>query len=388
MGYSSKYNRRRRAAKRLQKRLAIAALLCATVSAAAFMTLREQAPEAPGAYAGAGAALARPVAATVAAMDAPSAHAGARRVYPFSIVPGGVSGREEVVRMLQTDQVVAQHYAGLQAARLARVTVSKPRAVYVSYRKGDKVYWTAQKVTLAKGETLLTDGSNEIRGRCGNRISDTARLPVEANGPTMAMLDAATDPDADEAADRGRHASASSSDTSTDADGASGAVQLRFLAGYASGSGAAPGDARAPMLPATSGVGGAAAPSRPTLSATPTTTLSAQTGVGGDSGVSSGTPGLGGTGGSGGTGGTGGTSGAPPKTTPPPGGGVPPAGAPGNELPHLPTPPYGPGSPPVIIGKAPPKNNQVPEPDSLWLSGVALAAMVLVRRKARRGRQG
>jgi hypothetical protein len=392
MGFRSKYNRRLRAARRLQKRLAIAALLCVTVSAAALMTLRETAPAAPGAYAEASAAPAQPVAGTVAAIAAPAAHAGARRVYPFSIVPGGVSGREEVVHVLQTDQVVAQHYAGLQTARLATVTVSKPRAVYVSYRKGDKVYWTAQKVVLAQGETLLSDGSNEIRGRCGNRISDTPRLPVEANGPTMAMLDAAMDLDADEGDDGERRAGASSSDADADA----GAGQPQFLAGYAYAGAAAPGDARLPMLLATSGMGSGASPSRPAaLSATPTTLLGTQTGVAGDSNVSTGTPGNsgdtpGGTSGSdpGGTGGTGGTSDVPPKTTLPPGAGAPPGDSPPVELPPSPPSPYVPGTPPVVIGKAPVKTNQVPEPDSLWLSGIALAAMLLARRKARRTRQG
>jgi hypothetical protein len=423
MGYRSKYNRRLRAAKRLQKRLAIAALLCVTVSAAAFMTLRETAP-APSAYAEADAAPARPVVQTVAAISALSAHTGARRVYPFSIVPGGVSGREEVVHVLQTDQVVAQHYAGLQVARLGTVTVSKPRAVYVSYRKGDKVYWTAQKVVLAQGETLLSDGSNEVRGRCGNRISDTPRLPVEANGPTMAMLDAAMDLDADEADDGERQAGVSSSGASADAgaSSAAGAGQPRFLAGYAYGSGAAPSYARAPMLLAMSGMGGGASLSRPaTLSATPTTLLSTQTGVAGDSSVSSGTPGATGTSGTtaGGTSGPGtgsgadtGTSGADPGAT----SGTPGAGGSGGggggtydtppkstllsaigdpsddttpvDMPPLPQSLYEPDSLPVIVVKAPLKSSQVPEPDSLWLSGIALAAVLLARRKPRRAAQG
>ena len=431
MGYRSKYNRRLRAAKRMQKRLAIAALLCVTVSAAAFMTLRETLPAPSSAYAEADAAPARPVAQTVAAISAPSAHAGARRVYPFSIVPGGVSGREEVVHVLQTDQVVAQHYAGLQVARLGTVTVSKPRAVYVSYRKGDKVYWTAQKVMLAQGETLLSDGSNEIRGRCGNRISDVPRLPVEANGPTMAMLDAAMDLDADEGDDGERQASTSSSDTSADSASNAAQPQSQFLSGYAYSGGAAPGFARPPMLLAMSGMAGGAAPlSRPaSLSATPTTMLSTQTSVASDSSVSSGTPGTtgasgttgnigtttgdtsgsgtgsgtgtdsgtsggdagatSGTSGTSGTGGgSGGTSDTPPKTTLLPGVGDPSDDTTTVDMPPLPESLSEPGSLPVIIPKAPLKNNAVPEPDSLWLSGAALAALLLARRKPRRSPEG
>jgi hypothetical protein len=112
-----------------------------------------------------------------------------RPFYPYSIIPGGVGNREEIVQRVKTDQVVAHHYASFDVAKAHAVTVAKPRAVYVSYRKGDKVYWTAKKMTLAQGETLLSDGTNEIRGRCGNRISDTPMLPVAMHEPTEAELD-------------------------------------------------------------------------------------------------------------------------------------------------------------------------------------------------------
>jgi hypothetical protein len=113
----------------------------------------------------------------------------ARRIYPYSIVPGGVASRADLERRVTTDQVVARHYASFDIKKAHAVTVNKPRAVHVSYRKGDKVYWTKNKVMLAQGETLLSDGANEMRGRCGNRISDTAMLPVAMDEPTAAELD-------------------------------------------------------------------------------------------------------------------------------------------------------------------------------------------------------
>lgn len=121
--------------------------------------------------------------------SAPVAASASRRIYPYSIVPGGVASREDIARRVTTDKVVASHYASFDVKKAHAVTVSKPRAVHVSYRKGDKVYWTAKKVMLAQGETLLTDGTHDIRGRCGNRISDTAMLPVAMNEPTAAELD-------------------------------------------------------------------------------------------------------------------------------------------------------------------------------------------------------
>lgn len=113
-----------------------------------------------------------------------------RRIYPYSIVPGGVASREDIVRRVTSDKVVAEHYASFDIKKAHTVAVEKPRAVHVSYRKGDKVYWTAKKVMLAQGETLLSDGSHDIRGRCGNRISDTAQLPVAMNEPSAEELDA------------------------------------------------------------------------------------------------------------------------------------------------------------------------------------------------------
>jgi len=114
----------------------------------------------------------------------------ARLVYPFSVVPGGVASQAELVRIVRTDKVVAAHYASFDVAKARLVTVAAPRAVHVSYRKGDQVYWTAKKVMLKPGETLFTDGSNEMRARCANRISEVARFPVEAHEPDLELLEA------------------------------------------------------------------------------------------------------------------------------------------------------------------------------------------------------
>jgi len=124
---------------------------------------------------------------------APAARPGTRRVYPYSVVPGGVASQAELVRIVRSDKVVAAHYATFDLGRAHAVTVARPRAVHVSYRKGDKVYWTAKKVMLREGETLLSDGKNEMRTRCANRVSDVAQFPVEAHAPSAEVLDAAFD---------------------------------------------------------------------------------------------------------------------------------------------------------------------------------------------------
>ena len=131
-----------------------------------------------------------PLAAAPVTEQAPEQPATApRRIYPYSIVPGGVADRAELAQAIKADKVVADHYAGFDVDKARPVTVAKPRAVYVSYRKDDKVYWTKKKLMLAEGETLLTDGVNELRARCANRISDTPMLPVSADEPRQLEFD-------------------------------------------------------------------------------------------------------------------------------------------------------------------------------------------------------
>ena len=137
---------------------------------------------------------AAPVAAAPARVLSPTAptaqqSASARRIYRHSVVPGGVADKGELTQILRSDRLVAAHYATFNVDRARAVTVTAPRAVYVSYRKNDQIYWTSKKVMLEKGETLLTDGEHEIRARCANRISDVPQFPVEPHGPSEAELD-------------------------------------------------------------------------------------------------------------------------------------------------------------------------------------------------------
>jgi hypothetical protein len=103
-----------------------------------------------------------------------------RQVYPYSVVAGGVDSAEDVRRAVADDSSVAEHYKGINMARLAPAVLKKPLSAYVSYRKQGRIYWTSKAVPIAPGEIVLTDGEHSIRARCGNRISLTPQQPVIA----------------------------------------------------------------------------------------------------------------------------------------------------------------------------------------------------------------
>ena len=103
-----------------------------------------------------------------------------RTVYPYSVIAGGAQSAQELRDAVAVDPVVAQHYADFDIAKARRVTLDAPKLVYVSYRIGNKVFWTKHKLALRKGEAMLSDGPNMARTRCGNRISV---LPVRPNAP-------------------------------------------------------------------------------------------------------------------------------------------------------------------------------------------------------------
>ncbi len=122
----------------------------------------------------------------------------ARPVFTHSIIPGGVYSSEELRDVFQRDAVVAAHYRDADLGQMRLATLTKGKAAYVSYRVGDKVYWTRNRVWIPPGESVLTDGTVEIRARCGNCISDT-RGAVGAGEPAGGVLDDSVIPPTDDA---------------------------------------------------------------------------------------------------------------------------------------------------------------------------------------------
>jgi hypothetical protein len=91
--------------------------------------------------------------------------------------------RDELMSEVARDPVVAEHYTGFQVQRTQLVKLQQDLLVHVSYRMRDKVYWTKQKVNIKRGETLVSDGTQSARTRCGNRISVLAQEPTLPEEP-------------------------------------------------------------------------------------------------------------------------------------------------------------------------------------------------------------
>lgn len=112
-----------------------------------------------------------------------------RLVYPYSVIPGGVRSAAELRDRTAHDAVVAKHYAGFDFERARVIEVEQPHLVYLSYRRGQHIYWTRKQASLHQGEKLITDGHITARARCGNQVSTLPHTETSPEEPTLAELD-------------------------------------------------------------------------------------------------------------------------------------------------------------------------------------------------------
>ena len=122
-----------------------------------------------------------------ASASEPAIRQVSRLLYPYSVIPGGVESGQELKDAILRDPVAANHYADFDVAKARVVRLDRDQLAYVSYRLGDRIFWTSKKVKLPKGESVVTDGAHEARTRCGNRVSETPRQPVSPSEPPEAL---------------------------------------------------------------------------------------------------------------------------------------------------------------------------------------------------------
>jgi hypothetical protein len=128
------------------------------------------------------------------AADAPDAAdtdaSAGRPVYRYSVIPGGAYDPHELAAAIDRDPVVAAEYRAVAAKGVHPEVVPADRMAYMSYRIADKIYWTKHQIKLRQGETILTDGKTQLRGRCGNGISLDPMQPTAEAEPGPLELEA------------------------------------------------------------------------------------------------------------------------------------------------------------------------------------------------------
>ncbi len=114
--------------------------------------------------------------------------------YRYSIVEGGVHSSIEMRQAIERDSVVAAHYAGLDPSQFRVERLPVRTEAHVSYRIGQEVFWTRKKLVLEAGEKVLTDGTNIIRARCGNRVSTEELGPERLQEPAAGAFEQMSEP--------------------------------------------------------------------------------------------------------------------------------------------------------------------------------------------------
>jgi len=110
-------------------------------------------------------------------------------IYPYSVVPGGIHSSDGLRQAASRDPVVGLHYSEFNLGRIRLARLKTAQSAYVSYRIGNKIYWTSKKLKLAKDEEVITDGVYSARTRCGNRISSTPKAPTSVLEPPPASFE-------------------------------------------------------------------------------------------------------------------------------------------------------------------------------------------------------
>jgi len=117
-----------------------------------------------------------------------------RRVYPYSVVNGGVHSVEELRSAMERDPIVAEHYSNFKLERARVIEAQEDGEFHVSYRIGVEIFWTKKRLRIARGERLITDGPTFARTRCANLLSEVPRGKTSAYEPRTEVFDAPTLP--------------------------------------------------------------------------------------------------------------------------------------------------------------------------------------------------
>ncbi len=118
-------------------------------------------------------------------------------VYPYSVVDGRVHSVQELRSAISRDPVVAKHYSNFELDRARIIEAKADRDFHVSYRIGKEIFWTKKRLKVAKGERLITDGTNFTRTRCANVLSEVPQGKTSPHEPAPEVLGTPLNPPSD-----------------------------------------------------------------------------------------------------------------------------------------------------------------------------------------------
>lgn len=111
----------------------------------------------------------------IASLSAVGALAQSRPVFPYSMVPGGITSASEW-QAHRSDALYRICRLGPEPARPAQLRRSISR--YVSFQRDGAGWWTARPIALARRElVMIIGGEIALRGRCGNCLTSVPPPP-------------------------------------------------------------------------------------------------------------------------------------------------------------------------------------------------------------------
>lgn len=123
---------------------------------------------------------------------------GIRKVYPHSLIPGGIDGRDDFQHKVQRDPLVREFFRGFDVAH-ARTCILPKGRFFVTVREAETISWSTRPIE--KGEQgCLTDGTRTVLLKCGNEVSFTPQDPSqeisteEIEGPVWLPIPTGTSP--------------------------------------------------------------------------------------------------------------------------------------------------------------------------------------------------
>lgn len=83
---------------------------------------------------------------------------------------GRVKSVEDFRKAVSKDPLLRSYYDGFRWDRAKMFELESPVEAYLNYKRDGRILRTRKKVTLPKGDTILTDGARSVRAYCCNEL--------------------------------------------------------------------------------------------------------------------------------------------------------------------------------------------------------------------------